>query len=265
MITRLIASSDKDWMVQSAETGTEGITSFQTAPPDCVLLDNRLEAEDGLDVLLELKELDRFCAVIMLTGLGSDAVAIEAIKRGASDYLIKTELSSAALATTINNAMQRASLERRLDRQQAENQRQQDRVRWLEKALNELKSMSSAGSATSVTRAISGAGPVRDRAPDIFARLAQNYEALMDGYLQQLIVEAPKPIREMKTITQTLGDLGGGPRDLLDIHLTALEVAASGVNPARSEAYSVEGRLMALEMMGLLVDYYRTGLGPRPG
>ncbi len=262
-IARLIASSERGWAVQAAESGDEGVALCRANAPDCVLLDNRLEAEDGLDVLPKLKELNRFCPVIMLTGLGSDAIAIEAIKRGASDYLVKTELSHVSLVTTIGNAMQRATLERRLSSQQIENQRQQDRVRWLEKALNDLKSMSSAGSATSVTRTISGAGPVRERAPDVFGQLAQNYEALMDDYLQQLVVEAPKPIREMKTIAQTLGSLGGGPRDLLDIHLAALETAAVGVNPARSEAYSVEGRLMALEMMGLLVDYYRTGLGPR--
>jgi len=201
--------------------------------------------------------------VIMLTGLNSDDTAIEAIKGGASDFLVKTEMSSVGLVTTIGNAIQRASLERRLDRQQIENQRQQDHVRHLEQAIDELRSLSSAGSTTSVTRAISGAGAIRERASEIFARLARNYRGLMDDYLQQLVVDTPKPIREMKAIVQELGILSGGPRDLLDIHLTALESAAIGVNPARSEAYSVEGRLLALEMMGLLVDYYRTGLGNR--
>lgn len=236
-IARLIASSERDWAVQAAESGDEGVALCRANAPDCVLLDNRLEAEDGLDVLPKLKELDRFCPVIMLTGLGSDAIAIEAIKRGASDYLVKTELSHVSLVTTIGNAMQRAMLERRLSSQQIENQRQQDHVHRLEQAIHKLKTMSSAGSTTLVTRAISGAVPVRDRAPDTFNHLAGSYEALMDDYLQQLVVEAPKPLREMKTIAQTLGSLGGGPRDLLDIHLAALEAAAAGVNPARSEAY----------------------------
>lgn len=49
------------------------------------------------------------------------------------------------LVTTIGNAIQQASLERRLDRQRIEYQRQQDHVRRTFRALDELKSMSSAG------------------------------------------------------------------------------------------------------------------------
>ncbi|NJO37214.1 MAG: hypothetical protein HC871_05830 [Rhizobiales bacterium] len=115
-----------------------------------------------------------------------------------------------------------------------------------------------------MTRGISGSVTIRDGAPEVFRRLAEAYAGLMDGYLHQLIVEAPKPLREMKAIVQDLGRRGGGPRDLLDIHLAALEAAAAGVNAARTEAYSVEGRLLALEMMGLLVDYCRTGRGIMP-
>ena len=61
-----------------------------------------------------------------------------------------------------------------------------------------------------------------------------------------------------KLITQ-LGDAGGGPRDLLDVHLASLDQLIGKENPAKSQAFAVEGRLLALEMMGLLVDFYRVG------
>jgi FixJ family two-component response regulator len=263
-IADLIASDQRDWTVQMAATAAEGLALFRAAVPDCVLLDNRLGLEDGLTLLPRIKALDRYCPVVFLTGQGSEAVAVEAIKRGASDYLVKTALSSVALVTTITNAIERARLEHSLDRQQTENQRQQHKVRELERTIGELKTMSSAGSTTSVTRAISGTGAIRARSPEIFTRMAQTYEGLMDDYLHQLVVDAPKPFRQMKAIVQELGHRGGGPRDLLDIHVAALEAAAAGANPARAEAYSVQGRLIALEMMGLLVDYYRTGRGVRP-
>jgi PAS domain S-box-containing protein len=70
-----------------AATAAEGLECVRRVAPDCVLLDYRLPDLDGLQFL---ERLD--CAsvpVIMLTGMGSETVAVEAIKRGARDYLIK--------------------------------------------------------------------------------------------------------------------------------------------------------------------------------
>jgi ActR/RegA family two-component response regulator len=258
----LLASDGPHWVVDTATTATEGLTKFDASPPDCVLLDNSLGPDDGITLLSKVKQRRRFCPVIMVTGLGSDAIALEAMKRGASDYLVKTTLTGASLVTTITNAIERMSLEQRLELQTAAAQRQEDQVKRLEKVVDQLKAMSSAGSSTNITRAITGAGAVRDRAPEVFRRLTMTYEALMDDYLQQLVMDAPKPLREMKSIVRELGQRGAGPRDLLDVHISALEAAEAKLNPSRSEAYSLQGRLMALEMMGLLVDFYR--LGGRP-
>jgi DNA-binding NarL/FixJ family response regulator len=259
---RLLASDGPHWVVDTATTATEGLTKFDASPPDCVLLDNSLGPDDGITLLSKVKQRRRFCPVIMVTGLGSDAIALEAMKRGASDYLVKTTLTGASLVTTITNAIERMSLEQRLELQTAAAQRQEDQVKRLEKVVDQLKAMSSAGSSTNITRAITGAGAVRDRAAEVFRRLTMTYEALMDDYLQQLVMDAPKPLREMKSIVRELGQRGAGPRDLLDVHISALEAAEAKLNPSRSEAYSLQGRLMALEMMGLLVDFYR--LGGRP-
>ena len=63
-------------------------------------------------------------------------------------------------------------------------------------------------------------------------------------------------------VTQ-LGDASGGPRDLLDVHVAALDQAMALFTDAHASTLVFEARLMALEMMGLLVDYYRVGLRRR--
>lgn len=78
----------------------------------CILLDYHLPSSDGLDLLTELH--DRFGAevpVIMLTGLGNEMVAVEAMKRGASDYLPKSLLAPDTLFRIIANTLQKSRLE----------------------------------------------------------------------------------------------------------------------------------------------------------
>jgi hypothetical protein len=84
------------------------------------------------------------------------------------------------------------------------------------------------------------------------------------GLLQPFSGPRDRPPRRARRgheeiIITTLGDAGGGPRDLLDMHVAALDQAlALYLDPhARSIVY--ESRLLALQMMGLLVDYYRVG------
>src|ERR1041384_6515851 len=58
-----------------------------TAPFALVLLDDHMPGMTGLDVLQKIREMNHALPVIMLTGQGNEAVAVEAMKRGAQDYL----------------------------------------------------------------------------------------------------------------------------------------------------------------------------------
>ena len=87
------------------ENGQEGIDSCKRENPDCILLDYSLPDMDGLEFLSLINERGYSGAVIMLTGQGSEAVAVEAMKGGADDYLVKNNFSSASLFKAITKSV----------------------------------------------------------------------------------------------------------------------------------------------------------------
>jgi two-component system nitrogen regulation response regulator GlnG len=75
--------------VDVAQTGASGIERVRAKPPDVILLDLRLPDQSGLEVYQTIRAIDARIPVIFITiAKGADA-AIEAMKQGAYDYLIK--------------------------------------------------------------------------------------------------------------------------------------------------------------------------------
>jgi DNA-binding NtrC family response regulator len=81
--------SMRDYDVTSSLTGEDAIEKIKNYNFDVVILDVRLPGIDGTDVLREIKNLKPLTEVIMLTGHGTVEMAIEGMKLGAFDFLIK--------------------------------------------------------------------------------------------------------------------------------------------------------------------------------
>ena len=77
-----------------ASTGEDGLAQIETLRPEAVLLDYALPGVNGLEVLKRIKEIDARIPVILMTGHGSELVAVDAMKAGAHDYLIKPVILS---------------------------------------------------------------------------------------------------------------------------------------------------------------------------
>ena len=77
------------YAVQTAASGESALKKCRENRFDILLLDIKMEGMDGLDVLRRVKESDADVAVVMITAYGSIATAIDAMKDGAHDYLLK--------------------------------------------------------------------------------------------------------------------------------------------------------------------------------
>lgn len=113
----------RGFTVESATNGEEALAAIAAAPPDLLFLDISMPGIGGLEVLAELRARELDLAVIMMTAFGSEAVAIEALRHGADDYLRKpfdrTEFN-ATLDRTVRRlelGRQNAWLRTRLDEQ----------------------------------------------------------------------------------------------------------------------------------------------------
>ncbi len=97
--------------VSVAGTGEEGLDLVQAEPPDVVVLDVRLPGIDGLEVLQRLHKGEGKVPVIMISGHGTIATAVEATRHGAFDFIEKP-LSKERLVVAIRNALEVRSLGR---------------------------------------------------------------------------------------------------------------------------------------------------------
>ncbi len=90
--------------VFGADTAAEGLQLAAEESPDVVLLDIRLGDRSGLDVFQDLCRLDPRTLVIFITGHGTSDTAIEAMKLGAYDYLVKP-LDAGQLQQVVQQAL----------------------------------------------------------------------------------------------------------------------------------------------------------------
>jgi two-component system response regulator RegA len=83
------AMRDRGFEASGVADYPAAIQAAQAESPELALVDLRLPGASGLDVVRELKALDASTVVVVLTGYGSIATAVESIKLGAASYLTK--------------------------------------------------------------------------------------------------------------------------------------------------------------------------------
>jgi PAS domain S-box-containing protein len=95
------------YLLLEAESAAAGLALCQTQSIDAILLDYLLPDANGLDFLesLSAQSQGHSPPVVMMTGQGSESIAVRAMKLGAQDYLVKRDLTPELLQLTIRRAI----------------------------------------------------------------------------------------------------------------------------------------------------------------
>jgi signal transduction histidine kinase len=101
--------------IQQASDGAAGLAALRANAFDCVLLDFNLPDMTGLEFLTAASvDGELPCATVLVTGQGNEAIAVEAMKRGVRDYLVKDQVNADSLWRAMTQAVTQAELHQRL-------------------------------------------------------------------------------------------------------------------------------------------------------
>ena len=102
-----------EWQVEfTAYTeAMDGLAHLERRPVDVVLVDYRLGAINGIQLLDVIRRTGFAGAIIVLTGQGDERLAAEAMRSGAADYMPKSDLTTASLRRAVDNALERSRLQ----------------------------------------------------------------------------------------------------------------------------------------------------------
>ena len=92
----------------------QALESLAEAPWDLILLDLMLPDSSGIQTFTSVHALARHTPIVIMSGLDSDSLAIDAVRKGAEDYLVKGELNSRLLLRIIHHAIDRHRIKEKL-------------------------------------------------------------------------------------------------------------------------------------------------------
>jgi CheY-like chemotaxis protein len=238
--------SSEGHIVLTATTGSECLQIARQEKPDLIVMDVMLPDINGIELCRQVKSDPDLAKIFIIHVSGmhtSPDDYAEGLEAGADGYLSKPIEFRQLLAqinalVRINENMEKALAGLR------------------EEELDKLKRLSSPAHA--VTARLLGVLPLSESFPEIFCEVAEIYGNLMELSLKQHAYRIEYNIsEEMHALADRLGFLRAGPRDVIDIHLTAMKRCSAGAAPEKIKAYAEEGRIKAIELMGLMVSYYR--------
>lgn len=109
VLKSILMDENPKWEVDEAANGAVGIEKIKEKEYDLIISDIKMPLKDGMEVLSEAMEYNPDLTMVMITGHGDVDLAVDAIKKGAYDFISKPpDLNK--LLTTVRNALDRKSL-----------------------------------------------------------------------------------------------------------------------------------------------------------
>jgi len=103
--------ADFPYKLKNVETLNEGLNLLKERPFDVILSDLRLPDSDGIDTFLDIHGINSHIPIIILTGMNDEKIGIDAVKKGAQDYLVKGQVDGRLLNRSIRYSIERKKAE----------------------------------------------------------------------------------------------------------------------------------------------------------
>ncbi len=212
---------DYKYTVLEAESGKQGLKIIETHQPDLVLVDLRMPGMDGLDVLSGISKIQPELPVIIVSGTGVISDAVDAIQKGAWDYVLKPVKDMSVLLHAVERAFERARLIRENQAYQKHlEEKVQTRTRALKKMNLELEKRVSQRT-LELTRAKEAADQAAKAKSEFLANMSHEIRTPMNGVLAAADLALGEPMSSrlkhlLETIQSSGGMLLGIINDILD-------------------------------------------------
>src|SRR5665647_765908 len=107
-------SADFPYELKNVETLKEGLSLLKERPFNIIMTDLRLPDSDGINTFLDIHAKTSRIPIIILTALNDEKIGIDAVKKGAQDYLVKGQVDGRLLKRSIQYSIQRKKAEEKI-------------------------------------------------------------------------------------------------------------------------------------------------------
>ncbi len=265
-VTSSLARSLRDrFTVFTATDAESALRILERQPVAVIVTDQRMPQMTGVELLARARELQPDARGFIISGYTDPEALAEALNLGSVHGFMAKPWDIAALRRKLEQLVQEYQLavsERRAAREaqtqiavlrQMLDQAQSDYLSTLELVSWETE-------LPPATPQLSGS-PLALSSSVVFQDVVASYRSLLELAAEQRGLHDQRSMPDrLRVLSERLGLLWAGPRDLIEIHTTALRQLCRGQTPQRIAVYMEEGRLILLELMGHLVNFYRIRL-----
>ncbi len=185
-----------------------------------------------------------------LTKAWSPELEEAALRTGAAACLDMNQLLHDLAYTAARSLNMTCRLEQRLHAAEAQS-RQEHELRMFYERL-------AGHSSVAFSQEMQNTGPLRLHSTDTFEHYVQRFADLLELALESHAFKVRYNLTEtMQSMSEELGFMRVGPRDLVDIYAAALKAKKDKVGRRKYRALAEEGRMLLLEIMGYMVTFYR--------
>lgn len=231
------------YTVLQASSGDECLRLAHAHLPDVILLDVVMNEPNGVETCKRLKADPALAHILvaLLSGVKTDSESQALGLEACADEYIARPISNRELVARVQALLRLKQTQDELREQQRVLLQQLERERAVLKHWE--PPTHEASSVTTPT--------------DLVQRYANVLRAKLHASANVTELDY-----ELRALAHQLGQRGAGPREVIDLHIAALKNVIDPLQPTQAQDDTLASRLVALELMGYLVLYYRESLVP---